>query len=126
MVMLSTMLIAFGGFTGLIFTIRFTGIAGITILSFMILTVMLTGTLRTDRIGVGDGDIAGMVLIMVWGGGLPTPIGTTLIPMDIMADIPIIRVITEGIPITVGMVAAIGMQIPETAIMVREGQTIPV
>jgi hypothetical protein len=43
-----------------------------------------------------------------------------------MADIPIIRVITEGIPITVGMVAAIGMQIPGTATMVREDQTIPV
>lgn len=113
---------AFGGSTVRIFTIHFTGIAGIMILMFM--THIILGT-HLHLPGVGDGEIAGTHLIHITAGDtvihLTTVTGTDLTMAD--GVIPIIvhgtgmvdttEVITTvvGMPILITIVTAEGLPV---------------
>lgn len=107
-----------------IFTIRFTGITGIMIHIYTIRFITPHGI---RLITVGDGEEAGIHLIIVWVGVilLITVTGTVHITEDIMADI------TEDITaatliITTGMVPeAAGMLIRKTTGTDKDGQPVP-
>jgi len=112
--MLSIIPIGSTDFTAPIFTIRFTGIPGITILTSMILTIIHRGIALT---GHTDGTMAGEAtgIHPITAGGMATH-HTTTGTSHIMA-------ITDGaIPTIHGTEEATGMLTPTITGTVKEGQ----
>ena len=113
-----TLHIAFEDFTVLIFTIRFTGIAGIMILIFMIPTIILHGIIRHGHMpGTGAGDTTGIHLTIV---------GVGVILRITVTGTGLIILITAGDILTIHGMEAVGMPTRKITVTGRGDQPVPV